>query len=281
MKKNVLSKIFSAIIVTTMIFSLTACGKKAEEKTTPNNTAKAETKLDKIKKSGKLVVGTSADYPPYEFHKQINGKDEIVGFDIEIAKQLAKDLGVQMEIKDMTFNGLLEAIKTDKIDIVFAGMNPTAERAKEVDFSKIYYKAVQAVIVRTEDKDKYKTFADLKGKKIGVQLATTQEEIAKSQITGADIKSLGKITDLVLELKNKKVDALVVELPVAQSYSDKNKDIMVSDMKFETKTEEKGSAAAVKKDSPELVEAINKTLDKLINDKSIEKFVTAANEMVD
>lgn len=166
MKKSILNKIGSVLIITLMVFSLSACGKKADNATGQTASAKGETNLDKIKKSGKLIVGTSADYPPYEFHKQVNGKDEIVGFDIEIANQLAKDLGVQLEVKDITFNGLLESLKAGKIDMIIAGMNPTAERAKEVDFSKIYYTSTQAVLVRTEDKDKYKSLSDLSGKKL-------------------------------------------------------------------------------------------------------------------
>lgn len=280
MKKSVLSKLVVGIILTAVIGTLGGCGKKADDKLS-NVSAKEETKLDKIKKSGKLVIGTSADYPPYEFHKQINGKDEIVGFDIKIAEQIAKDLGVKLEVKDMAFNGLLASLNGDKVDMIIAGMNPTEERAKSVDFSKIYYRAVQAIMVRAEDKDKYKTLDSLKGKKVGVQISTVQEELAKKQISGAEVKSLGKITDLVLELKYKKVDAIVVELPVATSYADKNKDLAVSDMKFDAASQNKGAAVAIKKNSPEFVNAVNKTLDQLMNDKSIEKFVIEANNEVE
>lgn len=266
MKKGILNKLVAVTLMASMVFTLAACTKKP---------------MERVKDAGTLIVGTSADYPPYEFHKTINGVDKIVGFDIMIAEEIAKDLGVKLEIKDMKFDGLLGALKSNKIDMVIAGMNPTAERAKEVDFSKVYYTAVQAVIVRAEDKDKLKSFADLSGKKVGVQMATTQEEIAKAQIKGAEIKSLGKITDLVLELKNKKVDALVVELPVAKSYADKNADIFVSDMKFSEETAQKGSAVAMTKGNQEFVDSVNKTLDRLIKEDKISKFVTDANNMVE
>lgn len=281
MNKKGLKKIIGIMLSLSLVISLSACAKKTEDKGNSGAAVKTETQVDKIKAAGKLVIGTSADYPPYEFHKMINGKDEIVGFDIMIANEIAKDLGVKLEIKDITFNGLLEALKQDKVDFVIAGMTPTEERAKEVDFTKVYYKAVQAIMVRTEDKDKYKSLEDLKGKKVGVQMATIQEELAKEQITGAEVKSLGKITDLVLELKNKKVDALVIELPVATSYADKNKDLTVSGLKFKDENQEKGNAIAVKKNSPEFVEALNKVLDKLAASKTVDKFVTEANEMVE
>ena len=140
--KNINSKKIISIIITILIaFSLSGCSQ---------GKASAEvSKMDKIKEKGKIVIGTSADYPPYEFHKSIDGKDTIVGFDIEIAKEIAKDLGVELEIKDMKFDGLLAALQTGNIDFVAAGMNPTEDRKKNVDFSKIYYTAVQCVVIRS------------------------------------------------------------------------------------------------------------------------------------
>ena len=109
------------------------------------------------------------DYPPYEFHKLIDGKDEIVGFDIEIAKQVAADLGVKLEIVDMKFEGLLPALVTNDIDFIVAGMVADEERAKTVDFSVPYYAAEQRMVVRLADKDKYKDPEALVGLKVGAQ----------------------------------------------------------------------------------------------------------------
>lgn len=266
-----------------VVLLLAACGQKpaavAPQNGAGQETAAKETKLDQIKKSGKLVVGTSADYPPYEFHKEVNKKDEIVGFDIEIAKALAKDLGVTLEIKDMKFDGLLAALEAGNVDFVISGMTPTPERQQSVDFTKIYYTAVQKVVVRTEDKDKYKSIDDLKGKKVGAQKAATQETIVREQMPNSEVKALSKISDLMLDLKNNKSDALVVELPVATAYLSKNPDLTITDIKLENP--DSGSAIAVKKGSPELVEAMNKSLDKLINDKAIDKMVTEANDLVE
>lgn len=266
-------KLFKVLCVTLLIIStisLSACGSQSG----------SSSKLAQIKKAGKLVVGTSADYPPYEFHKQVNGKDEIVGFDIEIAKQIAKDMGVKLELKEIEFKGLLEALQAGKIDMVIAGMNPTEERAKQVDFSKRYYTAVQSIIIRKEDQDKIKSIADLKGKQVGVQLSTTQEDIAKDQITGGKIKSLDLVTNLILELKSKKVDAVVLENPVAVAYASKNSDLVVSSATF-SKDSEKGSAVAVKKNSGDFITQINKTLDKLMSNKSIDQYIKDASNMID
>ena len=234
-------------------------------------------KLDEIKAAGKIVLGTSADYPPYEFHKEIDGKDTIVGFDIEIAKEIAKALGVELEIKDMDFDGLILALNADKVDFVLAGMTPDPER--DVDFSKIYYRALQGVLINAENADKFKTVEDLYGKRIGAQKGTIQEKIAESEIQDLDLKGLAKIPDLVLEVKHNKVDAVIMEKPVAEAYADRHDDLILMDLTFEDA--EGGSAVAVKKGNPELIEEINKILDRLMEDGSVDRFVVEAIEMVD
>ncbi|WP_352418443.1 ABC transporter substrate-binding protein [Proteiniborus sp.] len=238
-----------------------------------------KTSLDKIKDSGKIVLGTSPDYPPYEFHKEINGKDNIVGFDIAIAEEIAKDLGVKLEIKSMEFGGLLADLKTSKVDFVLAGMTPDAERAKEVDFSNIYYNAEHGLVINKKDIDKYKEIADLKGKNIGVQKGAIQEDIAKEQIESPQIKALGKVSNLMLELSTGKIDAVVVEQPVAQAYVKNNDALHATDIVF--KDEDGGSAVAVRKENEELLEAINKTIERLMKENKIEEFVINANEMMD
>ncbi|MCZ8522736.1 MULTISPECIES: transporter substrate-binding domain-containing protein [Paenibacillus] len=277
--KMVLSVIMSLALL------VSACGTKPAEQASTNagsgeaaaTTASKESKLDAIKKAGKIIVGTSADYPPYEFHKEVNKKDEIVGFDIEIAKAVAKDLGVTLELKDMKFEGLLPALEAGNIDFIISGMTPTPERMKAVDFTKIYYTAVQRVVVRAEDKAKYTTIDSLKGLKVGAQKGATQETIVKEQMPGSEVKAIGKITDLIMEMKTKKIEALVVEQPVADAFLSKNPELVYADIKLST--EDSGSAIALKKGNTELAEAMNKTLDRLISDKSIERLVTEANEL--
>jgi len=159
--RNIAKKLAALMLVAVTLFSLAGCGGTTDA-------------LSRVKKAGKLVVGTSADYAPYEFHKMIDGKDTIIGFDIEIAKEIAKDLGVTLEIQDMGFDGLLQALNAGKVDFVISGMTPTDERKKAVDFSKVYYVAKQGVIIRTESKDAIKTIADLKGLRLRVQSDATK-----------------------------------------------------------------------------------------------------------
>lgn len=274
MLKKIGKKFITVLLIGVMLFSFTACQKGVSSENNSDKEVKKVSKLETIKKAGKLVVGTSADYPPYEFHYVNNGKDEIVGFDIAIANEIAKDLGVELEIEDIGFDGLLAALKGDKVDIVIAGMTPTEERKKSVDFSKVYYKAVQSVLVGSKDVDKFKTIDDLTGKVIGVQKGTIQEELAKTQIKDAKIESLTSIADLILQLKNGKVDAVIAEAPVAKAYAKNIDGIEVSSIQLET--DDNGSAVAVNKGNEDLVEAINKTLDKLMSENKIEEFVLEA-----
>lgn len=272
------SKFVAILLIISTVFTLFGCTQNANNSSSPKTESeKKQSKLMTIKDAGKIIIGTSADFPPYEFHREINNKDEIVGFDISIAKEIAKDLGVELEIKDMRFDGLLAALQAEKVDFIIAGMTPTEERKKKVDFSKVYYTAIQGIVVRIEDKDKIKSLEDLSGKIIGVQKSSIQEEIAKQQIPGSKIKALGKISDLILQLENNKIDALIVEEVVGKAYINKNKNLELLDIKI--KTEDIGSAIAVKKGNTELLEAINTILDRLMNNKSIERFVIESTKL--
>jgi polar amino acid transport system substrate-binding protein len=274
MKKGILKTVFATALVGIMAFSVVGCAKKNDSTGATGTTGV----VDKIKKSGKLVLATSADYPPYEF---IDSKGNKIGFDIEIAKAIANKLGVKLEISDMKFDGLIAALKTNKADLVIAGMNPTAERMQSVDFSNIYYTATQYVVVRAEDKAKYASLDSLAGKAIGVQKGSVQEGLAKDQIKDSQRQSVPKIPDVILNLKNKKVEAAIVEGPVAKLYVSKNSDLAISDSKFDLDPSEQGSAIAVAKGSEDLLKVINETLDELKKDNKIDQLVIDATNAVE
>ena len=121
-----MKKIFALLLAVVMTLSLAACGEKEEV---------AASKLDQIKAAGKIVLGTSADYPPCEFHTEIDGKDTIVGYDISLAQYIADDLGVELEVVDMAFDGLCISLSKGDFDMVISGMSNTPERAMAVDFT--------------------------------------------------------------------------------------------------------------------------------------------------
>lgn len=238
-----------------------------------------KTQLEAIKAKGVLTMATSADYPPYEFHKEINGKDTIVGFDVMIAEEVAKNLGVKLEIKDMKFDGLLGALKSGNVDIVVAGMTPTEERKQAVNFTDVYHNGEHTILVKKDNKEKYKSIEDLTKASIAVQKSSLQENIAKDVIKSENIKSLGKISDVVLELQNNNVDAVVVSKEAITGYLKQYPDILEANIDLGTDKSE-GSAIAINKtDDTSLIDAINEVLDKLKKENKIEEFVEEATQL--
>ncbi|WP_379151962.1 transporter substrate-binding domain-containing protein [Paenibacillus sp. sgz5001063] len=223
-----------------------------------------------------LTLGTSADFPPYEFHKVVDGKDTIVGFDIEIAKDIAADMGAELVIKDLSFDSLLNELSSGRIDMVISGLSPTPERAKAVGLSDIYYKAEQAVVVRDTDKDKFATMDSLKGIKLGVQTGSIQEDIAKG-IEGAQLTSLSKISEIVLQLQSNRVDASIMEGPVAEAFVKNVKGLAITAAK--PVVEDDGYVIGVKKGNDELLKQINTTLTRLKSEGKIDKYVAAASDL--
>ena len=252
---------------------MTGCGNNNDNAASTNGNAANTGSAAKT-----LTLGTSADFPPYEFHKVVDGKDSVVGFDIEIAKDIAADMGAELIIKDLPFDSLLNELSSGRVDMVISGLSPTEERKKAVDLSDIYYKAEQAVVVREADKDKYATMDSLKGVKIGVQTGSIQEDIAKG-IEGAQITSLGKISEIVLQLNSNRVDASIMEGPVAKSFVKNVKGLAITDAKPEV--EDDGYVIGVKKGNTELLDQVNTTLTRLNSEGKIDEYVAAASELAE
>lgn len=241
--------------------------------TTPEATPTGELSLEAIKKKGKLVLGTSADYPPYEFHKMVDGKDTYMGFDIAIAKDIAAAAGVELEIVDMKFDGLLPALQSGKIDMIIAGMNITEERKKAVDFSMEYYEATQTVLVKTSALDQFKTEESFKGKKLGVQKGSTQEQLATEKFKESEIVGMAKIPDLVMALETGKIDGVILNETVAMNYDKSSDAVSVNGLNLGS---EGGVAIAMPKGSDELKALIDATLKELIDSEKIKTYITEA-----
>ena len=273
MKKGLIKKVVASALLGIMAMGLVGCG-------SANNTSSKETKdlLETIQEKGKVVVGMSADYAPYEFHYiDENGKDVIGGFDVDIANEIADAIGVELVIQEMDFDALVAALPAGKIDLVISGMNPTEERAKVVDFSEIYYNSQHGILVRAEDVDKYKTFADLEGAKVGAQLGSTQEQIAKDEIPNADLQLLANVNNLILELKSGKVDAIVMEKPVAEMAVKTNPELAVGKPTYEE--ESGGNAVGVAKGNEDLLAKVNKVIKELNETGKMDEYILKANEL--
>ena len=273
MKKGLIKKVVASALLGIMTMGLVGCG-------SADNTSSKETKdlLETIQEKGKVVVGMSADYAPYEFHYiDENGKDVIGGFDVDIANEIADAIGVELVIQEMDFDALVAALPAGKIDLVISGMNPTEERAKVVDFSEIYYNSQHGILVRAEDVDKYKTFADLEGAKVGAQLGSTQEQIAKNEIPNADLQLLANVNNLILELKSGKVDAIIMEKPVAEMAVKSNPELAVGQPTYEE--ESGGNAVGIAKNNPELLAKVNEVIKELNETGKMDEYILKANEL--
>lgn len=222
-----------------MIFMFAACGgnKEAAQKV--------------------YVVGTNAEYPPFEYVE--NG--EIAGFDAEIIKEAAKRMGIEYKWLNTNFDGLIPALQTKKVDIVIAGMSVTPEREKAVNFSIPYLTSKVAII--TNSKNPIKDMNDLSGKSYGVELGTTKEASAR-KIAGAEVVPFSSTTGALVALKSGKIDGMVLDESVSSKYIEKNPElVLVGVMEGEPK------AAAFNKDDKELMENFSKVLEEMITDGTV------------
>jgi ABC-type amino acid transport substrate-binding protein len=239
------------VILLVGLLTLAGCGGSKSPSAAEPKGNPAPTAADKKT----LVLGTSADYPPYE---SVDAKNngEIVGFDIDIAKAVAAKLGYELKIQSMDFNGLIAAIQSKRVDFVMSAMSITEERKASVDFSDIYYIA-KNTIVSKNDKG-YKTLEEIKDKRIGVQLGSTQEQVI-ADLKEAQIKKLNRIPEIIQELKSNRIDAAIIEDAVVQGYAKNN-----PDLKFQVipSDKEEGYAVAFPKGSA-LAGDFNKALKEL------------------
>jgi len=216
-----------------------------------------------------LIMGTSADYPPFEYIDSAKS-EEIIGFDIDLANALGEKLGYTIKVKDFDFSGLIPAIQAGQVDLVMSGMSPTAERKENVDFSDIYYTAKDLVITKKDSN--INSVEDLKGKTIGVQLASIQEDAANEIAKTVDVKveNRDRIPQLVEEIKAGRFDAAIIEDVVAQGYL--NKDDTLSSFTATEANDDAGSAIAFPKDS-DLTEKFNEELNKMQENGELDKLI--------
>lgn len=255
MKKIKFAKIIMVLVMMiSILFTLSAPTYAASNKNIGNNSV-----LRKIKRSKKLVVGTSADYPPLEFTTSVNGNTKYVGVDMELAKDIAKDLHVKLVVKNMSFDSLLVALETGKVDMVISAMTPSPDRKKSVTFSRIYYKpSGEFFLINKKDKGKYRKVQDFKGKTVGAQTGSMQYQLIQSQMKGSKVKGLSKINNLVLALQSGKVSGLVMEELTAKAYAQNNKSLLA--IKSNLKVAQEGNAVALAKGQSDLLKAVNKTI---------------------
>ncbi|GIU13763.1 basic amino acid ABC transporter substrate-binding protein [Shewanella sp. MBTL60-007] len=199
-----------------------------------------------------LVVGTNASFPPFEYVGGPNG-DEIMGFDIDLAQQIAKDAGKTLKIENMNFDSLIVALNAGKVDFIASGMTITPERQASVNFSEPYYEATQMVLVN-KDNNSINSLDDLKDKHIAVQLGSTGDIMAKSYSQHVTAFNTG--FEAVMELRNSKVDLVLFDSEPAASFLEKNPQLKMVELDFAPEF----YGFAVAKDKVELLNSINSSL---------------------
>ena len=284
MKKNVL--VLAAAVC--MAAALTACGSSnstaettaaAAETTTADTAAgstdtAADTAADTSAAEetegagGKIVMVTNAEFPPYEYHEN----NTIVGIDADIARAIADQMGMELEIQDMAFDSLIPAIQSGKADFAAAGMTVNEERLRNVDFTETYAEAAQVIIVK--EGSEIAAPADLTGKKIGVQTGTTGD-IYADDVENAEVQRFNKGMEAVMALTQDKLDAVIIDREPAKVFVKENEGLKILDEAF---TEEE-YAIAIKKGNTELLEKMNAAIKELKESgelqKIVDKYITA------
>ena len=281
--KKTLALAMSALMLLAM---LTGCGssKKDDAPAADSNTETQEpaadttsSKLDQIKANGKLLVGTEAQYAPYEF-KDLDAN--FAGCDMWLAQQIADSLGVELEVVDMSFDGIIPAVKSGQVDIGIAAFTKTPERAEEIDFSDLYETSAQLLVVKTGNADVYSTKEALAGQKVGAQKGTIQSQLIQSALPDSELFELEKYPALALEVQNGNIAGLVVDQAVGESLiATSNGGLEVANFEFTAEEASFGKAAIIAKGNEDLVAAVNEVINKVTADGSYQKAYDEAVEL--
>ena len=266
-----MKKFVSLLLALLMVASLAACGKKADDSNNNSNESKT------------LVMGTSADYAPFEFmYKGEDGTMQYGGIDVSVAQYIADSMGKELKVENMSFEYLLPSLVKGDFDIVVAAMEADGERLKSADFSDPYYTDLPpAILVKASDAASYKTLADFFGKSVAAQTGTTKLDIVNEQLTGATAVPLALVTDMINELVNGKVDAIVVDGAVAQQYASTNSDLVIADASSELGQAAPYCVAVAKGDPKGLLPGINAAIAKMNEENKLESFISAADALKD
>ena len=266
LKKMLVLALSAAMLLTV----LTGCGSSetaapqdeqaTEAQAEEQPAAEASTLLEQIKAKGE------AQYAPYEF-KDLDAN--FVGCDMWLAQQIADSLGVELEIVDMSFAGIIPAVQSGQVDLGIAAFTNTPERAEEIDFSDLYETSAQLLIVKTGNADTYSTKEALAGQKVGAQKGTIQSQLIQSALPDSELFELEKYPALALEVQNGNIAGLVVDQAVGESLvANSNGELEVSNFEFSAEEASFGKSVVIAKGNEDLVAAVNEVVNKVTSDGS-------------
>ena len=244
-----MKKLVSVLLVAACSVSLVAMWRK-------------ERRREKAEEDKTLVMATNAEFPPYEYYEG----EEVVGIDVDIAKAVAEELGMELKIEDMAFDSVIPAVSSGKADIALAGLTVTDERKENLNFTDTYAKATQVIIVKEDSAIAGPD--DLEGKKIGVQLGTTGDLYA-SDIKDAEVEQYNKGFEAVQATMQGKIDAVIIDSEPAKEFVAEAEGLKILDEAF---TEEE-YAIGIAKDNDELLEKVNKALKTLKESGKLDEIV--------
>lgn len=266
-----MKKIIALLLAAMLLLGLCACAAETEAPA-------AESKVPTVV-AGKLTVATSPDFAPYEFYAiDKDGNPQMAGFDVALAKYIANYMGLELDIVPMDFDGVLTELTSKSVDLGLAGLSPDPKRADAMDFSDLYYKGGQSFVTVQAKKDQFKTLEDANKPEysIGAQNGSIQYDLAVENTPDAEIVSLIKVTDIVAELLNDKLDGAFIETAVAENYAKSYPELaVVLPVPYDTE----GSAVGVSKGNEELLKAVNEAVAAALADGSMDKFIAEANEL--
>lgn len=277
-----MKKLIASVLALTLALGITACGSKNSDTPAPSTpepgsqTEQAPSSAEHADGAfttvaeGKLIMATNATFPPYEY---LEGS-EVAGIDVEIANAVAQQLGLELEVDDMEFNSITEAVKNGKADIGLAGMTVTEERLESVDFTVSYATGVQVVVV-TEGSPITSVddlLAEGASHQVGVQLNTTGDIYATSDIESAGLGTIqrySKHADAMQALLTGKVDCVILDNEPAKAFVEQLDGLKILDTKYAVED----YAAAMNKENKALFEAVNHALQELLENGTIAEII--------
>lgn len=313
MKKRWLS---AALVMAMAVSALAGCGSKPAETAAPATTAATEAAteakaeetnaeaeeteaaeeveygpiLQKAKETGKLVAAINAQSPPWRFHKNVDGKDKLCGFEISmcygLADYVSEKLGVpvEVEINDMTFPGVLASLQAGQVDFA-PSLAGTAERRENMDFTQPYHRSLQTIVIKKdrENDEMFDPAKEMEGVRTASGQGTSTSVTFSEQYPKAELVEYESSPDIVLAVANSKVDAAVLNEKYAILICKANPDLMIDyDLSFDIPVErDPGASIAVPKGNEDFVAMIDEWLDQILSDGTFSSYEQEAIKELD
>ena len=284
MKKT--TKLMSILLALVMMLSLAACGGSSSSSApaateapaadapaaeAPAEAPAAKTEVDAIKEAGVVTVALSPDFAPMEFvDSSKEGQDSYVGFDVFLAKYIAQELGVELDIQAMSFDACQTAVAMGAVDMSLSGYSWTETRAENFELSDPYFardeesdnESRQVILVKAEDYEKFQTAADFAGVEVGAQNASLQMDLLTSQLPDAIPYPIGEIGVGVIELQAGNIDAMAVANGNADVILNSYEGLVKAAWEFDVSEESDGNVVMIHKGNTALLAAVNEILAK-------------------